>query len=357
MKNINPVLLIFYLVLLQSCSKKVEVEALGIPNTIEISKQFLTSELPELQFVALDTVDLDSPGNPALTGFQDMAFAKDFFLILDVRQGLLKFDYEGNYLKTIGAKGQGPDEYNVATSIYLDEKNDIILMTDWGKRSVVSYDLEGNFIASEKSPGQPIFLFQENDSLLVIQEDAYGSQQKNRMNLIVSSIYPKNLAPMQQKGVLYSYVSNLNTFYSFPGILGRLNETRLFYLPRPRFEGLIEHKDTIYRKVENHLVPEYLLHFTEFDKTDTLSISHLEMFDGYASLLLAYKKKGYMVMLDLVNNLPLYYLGHPVHDNLSALDIENFPKHLNENVFYVILRDNESEEERNPIIVFYRFDN
>lgn len=358
MKNINSVLLIYCLVLFQSCSKKVEVEASGIFNTIEISKQFLTSNLPaEFQFSALDTVDLEIPGNPALTGFTDFAFAKDFFLILDVRQGLLKFDYEGNYLKTIGAKGQGPDEYDVATSIYLDEKDDIILITDWGKRSVVSYDHEGNFIASEKFPGLPIFLFEENDSLLLIQEDGLESLERNRMNLIVSSIYPKTLAHMHQKGVLYSYGTKGHSFYYFPKILTQSNETTLFYFPRSRYEGLIDHKDTIYRKVENRLVPEYLLHFTEFDKTDTLSISRIEIFDGYASLLLGYKRKGYMVILDLENNLPLSYLGHSVHDNLSELNKENFPKHINENVFYVILRDNEGGVERNPIIVFYRFDN
>lgn len=357
MKNISPVLLIFFLVLLQSCSKKVEVESTGISNTIEISKQFLTSELPELQYLALDTVDLEFPGNPSLTRFQDIAFAKDFFLVLDIKQGLLKFDYEGTLLQSIGVKGQGPDEYFVTTSLHLDEKNNLILLTDWEKMTVVSFDFEGNFIASKKFPGQPILLFQEKDSLLVVQEDASGYQEANRINLIVSTVDPKNLETKHQEGVLYSYVSKLRTFYSFPGILGRLNETPLFYLPRPRFEGLIGHKDTIYMKVKNHLVPEYLLHFTEFDKADTLNISHLEMFDGYASLLLSYKKKGYFVMLDLVNNLPLYYLGHPLHDNLSALDIENFPKHLNDNVFYAILRDHESEEERNPKIVFYRFDN
>ncbi|REG78345.1 6-bladed beta-propeller [Algoriphagus antarcticus] len=357
MKKLNPVILIFYLVLLQSCNKKVEVEVSGIPYTIEISKQFLTSELPELQFVALDTVDLEIPGNLSLTFFQDMAFAKNFFFILDVRQGLLKFDYEGNYLKTIGAKGQGPDEYNGATSIYLDEKNDIILVTDWSEMSVVSYDFEGNFIASEKFPGQPIFLFQHKDSLLVVQEDAFGSQEKYRMNLIVSTIDPKKLMSKQQVSVLYSYVSELNTFYNFPGILAKLNEKTLFYLPRPRFEGLTEHKDTIYRKVDDHLVPEYLLHFTEFDRTDTLSISHLEMFDGYVSMLFNFKKQEYMIMLDLVNNLPLSYMSHPLDNRISTIDIENFPKHLNENMFYVILRNNEEEEESNPKIVFYRFDN
>jgi len=356
-KTINPVLLIFYLILLQSCSRKVDKETTGIPYTIEISKQFLTSELPGLQFVALDTVDLESPGSPALTSIMDMAFAKDFFIILDVKQGLLKFDYEGNLLQPIGVKGQGPGEYFLPTSLHLDEKNEKIFLTDWGKMTVVSFDLEGNFIASEKFPGHPIFLYQQKDSLLVIQEEAFGSQETDRKNLIVSTLDPKILKTKHQEGVLYSYVSKLHTFYGFPGILGRLNETSLLYLPRPRFEGLTEHKDTIYRKVENHLVPEYLLHFTDFDRTDTLNISHLEMFNGYASLFLGYKKKGYMIMLDLVNNLPLFYLGHPVHDNLSALDIENFPKHLNENVFYTILRDIESEVERNPKIVFYRFDN
>ena len=253
--------------------------------------------------------------------------------------------------------GEGPNEYFVPTSIHLDENKNLILLTDWEKMSVVSFDFEGNFIASKKFPGKPILLFQEKDTLLALQEDASSYQEANQMNLIVSTVDPNSLEVKHQEGVLYSYKSKLRTFFSFPGIVGRLNETLLFYLPRPRFEGLIEHKDTIYKKVENHLVPEHLLHFTEFDRADTLSISHLEMFNGYASILLSYKKKGYFIMLDLEKNSSLYCWTHPVQDNFSGLDIENIPKPIKENVFYAILRDNESEEEKNPKIVFYRFGN
>ncbi|MBN7818031.1 6-bladed beta-propeller [Algoriphagus pacificus] len=355
MSKINFQVLIYFVVMFFGCNKGIDLEDSGIPNEIKISKNFLSRELSDFQFETIDTIDLEIPGNPSLTYFQDIAFANDFFFVLDIKQGLIKFDYDGNYLKTIGVKGQGPDEYYLATSLYLDNKSKIIYMTDWGNMSVLSYDFEGNFIGTIKSLGQPILLFNQNDSLYVIQEYAYSSEQKNRMDLIVSRIDPGKFSRLQQKNLLYSYVSDMHTIYHFPWIFGGFNGKNLFYLPRPRFEGLIEHKDTIYREVNKNLIPEYLLNFTDFDKNDTLRISHLEMFDSYASLLFSYKRKGYMIMLDLERNIPFYYLQNPINNTQSELNIDNFPKHLDEYVFYSVVRNIESEEEKNPMIVFYRF--
>lgn len=354
MKYTNLILLILSLSLLQNCGKKNDVDTPKLPTTIEITKDFLLGEVSELQFEAMDTINLESPGSPPLTATMDIAFSQYFFLLLDNRQGLLKFDYGGNFLRTIGAFGEGPEEYLQPRTVYLDEKVNIILLADWVKMVLISYDLDGKFISSSRLPGRPISLYNENDTLLVIQESDFGSNEDTR-NVLLSSFKPKTLEIIKhQNSPLYSYISKFTIIYSFPRILGRLNEVSLFYLPQTRVGGLVEHKDTIYKKVEDHLVPEYLLHFTGFEKEDLPVIEYVEMFERYASLLFKFDKHSYLVMLDLVNIVPLSFLKQPDDTNLTGIRVERLPKHLNEDVFYSIIRNENGMEEKNPLIVFYR---
>jgi hypothetical protein len=101
----------------------------------------LLGDSPELQIEILDTINLEASGNPPLTSVHDLAFSQDFFLLVDRVHGLLKFDNNGSFLGKIGEKGEGPDEYTIPYAIHLDEKENIVLVADWQKMTVISYDL------------------------------------------------------------------------------------------------------------------------------------------------------------------------------------------------------------------------
>jgi hypothetical protein len=75
------------------------------------------------------------------------------------------------------------------------------------------------------------------------------------------------------------------------------------------------------------------------------------MFDDYVFLYVVHNKRSYLVVVDLVNNRPLVHLRHLFDRELT---IESFPRQLNEDVFYSILRDEDGIEEKNPLIVLYR---
>ncbi len=99
MRYTKLILLVFPVFLLQNCSDKDNSDALVSVKTIEIQKDFLVGNSPELQIEILDTINLEAPGNPPLTSIQDIAFSEHFFLLLDRKHGLLKFDYSGNLLR------------------------------------------------------------------------------------------------------------------------------------------------------------------------------------------------------------------------------------------------------------------
>ena len=339
------------LALFQYCNTKSEVEVVEDIHQIEIGKDFLLNHINELQFKEIDTIDLEQPGNPPLTSIQDLAFAKDYIFLLDIKQGFLKFDHYGNFIQTIGKKGDGPDEYTVPTSIYLDETNSRVLLADYEKMVVNSFDLEGNFIAaSKKLPGRPISFYKENDKVLVIQEgiESYGS---GAQTVLLSFLEPTTLEFNSQKTPLYSFYSRFYRIHSFLNPFGKKNENLLFYIPRVRFEGMVDQKDTIYRVKEDHLVPEYQLDFTHFGKSDTIQTQSLEINEGNASILIGYKKESYHLILDLENSVPKFSMRLPS----ESYSLEVFPKHLNKDTYYSIIRNMKGAEEKNPKIVFYVF--
>lgn len=355
MKYTNLTLLAFPVFLLQNCGDKDNADTLVSTNTIEIQKDFLFGDSPELQIEILDTINLEAPGNPLLTAFQDIAFSENFIFLLDKNHGLLKFDYSGNFLLTIGEKGEGPEEYIMPYAIHLDEDDNSVLVADWQKNIVISYDLEGNFnTSSQRLPAHPISFYKDNDTLLVVQEMLNGTKEKPRQ-VLVSSIAPKTLKFNDWKRPLYGYDSRLTIIHSFPRILSRVKNTSLFYLPIIRENISSRTKtDTIFRKEEDHLVPEYLLHFTGFDNTHQLHIRQMVLSDSNAFLLVVYEKRSLFLVIDLEDKPSLVQVRKLFGQELTR---EIIPRPLKEDLFYSIVRNEDGVEERNPRIVFYRIVN
>jgi hypothetical protein len=342
-------LFFFSVLLFQNCGNK---DYLDSTKTIEIKMDFLKGDSPEFIIKILDTINLEVPGNPPLTSVQDLAFSKDFLVLLDRAQGLLKFANNGSFLGKIGDQGEGPDEYTIPYAIHLDEKENVVFVADWQKMTVISYDLEGNFkSSSQKLPGNPISFYKDNDTLLVVQETLNGTKEKPRQ-VLVSAIDPKTLEVKNWERPLYGYQSNYTRIHPIPRILSRVKNATLFYMPIIRGD-ISSHNDTdtIFRNEEDHLVPEYLLHFTGFDNTLQLGISQVVMSDKYAFLRVVYDNRSYFIVIDLENNRPLIHLRKLFDRELTP---EMIPKPLNRDVFYSILRDEENTEEKNPLIVFYR---
>jgi hypothetical protein len=352
MKYNTLTLLVLSASLLQNCGNKDNVDTQVSINTIEIRKDFLFGNSPELQIEIIDTINLEAPGNPPLTAVQDIEFSENFFLLSDRVHGLLKFDNKGSFLGKIGEKGEGPDEYTIPYAIHLDEKENIVLVADWQKMTVISYNLEGKFEStSNKLPGHPISFYKDNNTLLVVQETLIGTKEKPRQ-VLISSIEPKTLEVKNRERPLYGYHSNYTHIHPIPRIISWVNNASLFYMPIIRGD-ISSHSDTdtIFRKEEIHLVPEYLLQFTGFDDTHQLSIGKIVLSDSYAFLRVLYENRLYFVVIDLENNLPLIHLRQLFDQEMTD---EMIPKPFKGNMYYSILRDKENSGEKNPQLVFYR---
>lgn len=88
-------------------------------------------EEEEQMFQNIHTLDIDEEGS---------------FYILDEQAANIKvFDRSGNFLKTIGRKGQGPGEFGLPISLDITPDQHI-LVNEMGQRKLLFFDLEGNFL-------------------------------------------------------------------------------------------------------------------------------------------------------------------------------------------------------------------
>ncbi len=90
-----------------------------------------SEEVEEQMFQSISTLGIDEEGN---------------FYVLDEQAGNIKvFDYKGNFLKTIGRKGQGPGEFGMPISLVITPKKNLVV-NDMGQRKILFFDKEGNYL-------------------------------------------------------------------------------------------------------------------------------------------------------------------------------------------------------------------
>jgi hypothetical protein len=352
MKHIKRMLFFILIFQFQNCGYKDHQNHSESTKYIEIKIDFLKERSIEFDFELLDSINLEVVGNPPLTSIQDLIFSQNFFLLLDRKQGLLKFDNNGMFLLKIGEFGEGPDEYAMPYALHLDEKKNIVFVADWQKMVILTYSLEGNFEStSSKLPGHPISFYKENDSLLVVQETINGTKEQPR-EVMISSLEPNSLEIGNGESTVYSFHSNFTSINPIPRILSRVNNSSLFYMPIIRGE-IFSHSegDTIYRKVDDQLVPEYLINFVGFDTTLQLSISQIVMSDKYAFIRLIYDNQPYFLVIDIESNSSLGHLRQLFNQEMTD---EMIPRPINGDRYYSILKDKENGSEKNPQLVFYR---
>jgi len=101
--------------------------------------------------------------------------------VLDSREGKIqKFDSHGNYLLTIGRKGQGPAEILYSEDIELDSQENILIF-DQGNRRITKFDPQGNFIISYNLKFKPLFgVLDSKDNIYIYSQ--YNGKLIHKLN-------------------------------------------------------------------------------------------------------------------------------------------------------------------------------
>ena len=248
----NQLFFIFmFFFVLQGCVQKgSDSYGESLPYIVDI-EECLEKEHPIKLSEIADTIEyleLKTPDDLIITGIYKIMPVEDFLLI-KASQILYKFTHNGDYICTIGGKGQGPGEYTRVYDFDVDFGLRRIVISDIKRTHY--YDYDGNYLESEKS--ETINSFALIDTLKWICEDQVQifpfryvvlNANGDTLHTIANPNYGK---PSKNAGGVYGYTSPLQRrLYRYQGQLytkGDLDE------------------DTVYRVEGIHRIPHIAFDF------------------------------------------------------------------------------------------------
>lgn len=163
--------LFFIILLLIACKSKTTNK----DNNVTI-ENISISNSSKLGYSIVDTVTyipLVENDNFLFSSISKLIIKEDKILILDLlgSNSLLCFDNLGTFLFKVGRQGAGPGEY---TKLWdFDVSNSNIYLYDRGKKQMLIYDLDGNFVKTKKSGfrGDSFKLLNNNDFIFSLAKE------------------------------------------------------------------------------------------------------------------------------------------------------------------------------------------
>ena len=198
-------------------------------------------------------VQLETTDESLITNIWDIAFIDDYIYISDLALRLLVFDLEGNFIRQIGSRGQGPGEYMEVNDFYIENYRIVVIDSQRGRRLV--YDRNGEFLYAEQLPINPMYVQHINDDLIIYyignrggelatagQDYFYRLLFLNANNNVVSGFLP---SPSRHRGHLFDTGS---PFFE--------HSDNLFFIEPMN--------DTIYQVIESRIEPILVVDFGRY---------------------------------------------------------------------------------------------
>ena len=142
------------------------------------------------------------------------------------------FDEQGKFIRQIGSRGQGPEEYNYVNSYVINKSdNTVELLSPFGY--IYTYELTGKFVGKKRLPDlvpnyQDIKLL--NDSLRILTSSVGNNEDQlyvysTKSNTIVNSFYQENpaISPIYTSQ-LYQYNDSIYFFAPLVSTVFKINQ-------------------------------------------------------------------------------------------------------------------------------------
>lgn len=191
-----------------------DFQVIDVDCAIKVDMNFIISKLTSILYVPLKSTELIGAINKAII-YDEKIYILDAF----ITERLFIFDKQGNLLKIISDKGEGPSEYAGLSGMCIDPDRKEICLNDRMSISKLYYNLDGNFLQKEKSV--PSFYINVLNHY-IINQLAVNQSFSKEMNYhlvctIKDSIYSKGFpyVPIQKNYI----VSSDATFNSMGDLL------------------------------------------------------------------------------------------------------------------------------------------
>ncbi|MDR0574817.1 MAG: 6-bladed beta-propeller [Tannerella sp.] len=181
-------------ILFTKCSKSAghntdkfsEICTIDFEQGFDTERQMFISEIAD----SIEYIELKTPDDIVITRIWDI-IQVDEYLIIKARVDVYLFHRNGQFIRQIGARGQGPGEYIVPCDMDFDKKNKEIIIAD--TRQFLFYDLKGNFLRSKKRDVNIPYIG-VSDSILWIGTEISSADSKYKAVAISLQGYGDTLA-------------------------------------------------------------------------------------------------------------------------------------------------------------------
>ena len=230
----RTVFFVFLIVILFACHSEHEVDYPVL--SVDITKMNVPSVFDifeKIEIIPLETTDNSLIGGEGV-GIIDF-YNNHYYILNGSTQSFFCFDEHGKFVRKIGNRGLGPQEYNYITDFIINN-NVVELLSPWGFLYV--YNLSGRFLNKTSLP-----MIVDNYQTSLIQDDSIRIFNYQDIMLLNDSIRILTSSVDLNQDMLYVYSTRSNTIinsfyknnYNIPAQVGKsyyqYNDSIFFYEP------------------------------------------------------------------------------------------------------------------------------
>ena len=222
------------------------IEELAVFSKCTVYDNKLSTIAEKIEFVHLSFVPPAPPIDE--TKILDVAISEKYIFLLGVYD-ILQYDRNGKFIRKIGRRGQGPQEYIRLTSFQLDEQNDLIFATDIAGQKIQVFDFNGKYVKKIPLDFRDGHIEIISPSLIAIRQGMshryypgshvikFIDTDGKHVKTYLSNIYPIDRSKIEHNGPDVSY----------------------FWRNNERLYSLEYGSDTIFRIEKDVLIPDRVL--------------------------------------------------------------------------------------------------
>lgn len=234
-----------------------------VENQMKISKL-----IKEVKYIPLETTD-----NSLISFISMVEIYKNRIYVMDniIQDKVYIFDIDGKFVKVIGQKGSGPEEYTMLFGMTIDRENNMLITYDNLRRRFMYYTLNGEFLRSVLTPFSfygEMMVSSENYLLSVTNKSNRNTHLKELEEYRI--IFTNSLGDVVKGAFKYDDNKNLSTAYSQ---LYRIGDELVFF---PQYTNSIY---TIHDSIISLRYRIDMSNYYPYDLADVINVRSRKEFD------------------------------------------------------------------------------
>jgi hypothetical protein len=244
MKRVNYLLISVFCLFVSSCANhKIDKNGdIGYYH-VDITNDLLSSDI-DLTSLFKDywIIKLDAGKDEYIDNFASFKVLNDKIYVLDrfKSKAVFIFTLDGQYINKIHKVGKGPGEYLHMADFDVDKETGNILILDWNKGAVLSYDISGNYITTLNLNNRYSTFTKYNDRYLM--SNHYSSNKEDTL----LNIHDNKGSLRHSFFSAFEYQNCSEMILRLGGSFFQFNDECRYFIPET---------DTVYQITENQISP------------------------------------------------------------------------------------------------------